>query len=138
MGQPAQYPTLADPAVIGIILQSLENQPKAAWVTALANFYDSNQATETYAAAGNVAPMREWIGEKQIKDLRTYNLTISNKDWESTLRLFERDIRRDKIAQLEAKAGQLSQRAVQHEEKLLSQLIDTGDDADLGTAYDGQ
>lgn len=138
MGNPAQYPTLADPAVIGIILQSLAEQPKAPWVSALADFYDSNQATETYAAAGNVAPMREWTGEKQIKDLRTYSLTISNKDWESTLRLFERDIRRDKIQQLEQKANQLAERANQHEEKLLSSLIDTGDDADLGTAYDGQ
>jgi hypothetical protein len=137
MANPAQYPTLADPAVIGIILQALD-APSDSWLDSICNRYNSTQATETYAAAGNVAPMREWIGEKQIKSLNTFSLTISNKDWESTLRLFERDIRRDKINQLEMKAAELAARAREHEEKLVSSLIDTADDADLGTAYDGQ
>lgn len=137
MGQPAQYATLASPAVIGIILEALD-MPMDSWVPLVANEYNSTQATETYAGAGAVSPMREWIGEKQFKSVNLGSLTVSNKDWESTLRLFRKDLNRDKTGQLRQKAAELAIRGMQHNEKLLSALIDTGDDADIGTAFDGQ
>lgn len=138
MGMTAQFPTISTKGVIGIILEELEKSLANSWVSLVANQYSSNQQTETYAGVGNVAPMREWIGEKNLKSLNPASFTISNKDFESTLRLFTKDLDRDKTSQLRARAGELATRAAEHEESLLSALIDTGDDGDIGLSFDGQ
>lgn len=138
MPSPAQYPTISDKGVVGIILEQLEASLAGSWVSLIANQYSSNQATETYAGIGNVPALREWLGEKQLKSLNIGSLTITNKDWESTLRLMRKDLQRDKTGFLRQRAGELATRAAEHDEKLLSELIDTGDDADIGTAFDGQ
>lgn len=138
MPQTAQYPLISDKGVVGIILQKMDEALGKSWYPALANEYTSDQLTESYQGVGNAPSMREWIGEKQIKQLNNLGFTITNKDYEATLRIFRKDLRRDKTSQLEAKAGELALRAVAQKEKLLSALIDTGDDGDLGLAYDGQ
>lgn len=134
----AQYPIISDKGVVGIILSELESAMARSWAPLIANQYSSNQATETYAGVGAVPQMREWLGEKNLKSLRTASLTVTNKDWESTLRIFKKDLMRDKTGQLRARAGELARRAAQHDEKLLSELIDTAVDGDLGLTYDGQ
>lgn len=134
---PAQLPTISDRAVVSYILQGLEGAATNFWANNVANRFDSNMATERYAGLGNVPMMREWIGSKNEKQLREYSLTISNKDWESTLRVFRRDLQRDKTGQLMAKIGDLAQRNIEHEAKLVSQLIDSGNASTYGTAYDG-
>ncbi len=135
---PAQFPTLSSRAVKAIILEEIDKTIDSSWVNQVANRYTSDQASETYAGTGNVAPMREWIGPKQAIPLNVGSITITNKDWESTLILYEKDLRRDKTDQLRMKAAELAVRGTQHIEKILSALIDTGDDADIGLAFDGQ
>jgi phage major head subunit gpT-like protein len=138
MGSPAQYPTISDRAVVSLIVQSLDGAAANSWVPEVANQFSSNQATETYAGVGVAPAMREWLGEKQIKRLKDYSLTITNKDWESTLGVYLKDLNRDKTGQLMMKINELSQRGVEHDAKLLSALINTGDDGDDSLAYDGQ
>ncbi len=138
MGMTAQFQTISSKGVIGILLESLDDAFSKSWASLVANQYDSNQSLETYAGVGNVPQMREWIGEKQIKSLNPGSFTILNKDFEATLRIFTKDLDRDKTGQLRQRIGEFSMRAAEHQEVLLSALIDTGDDADLGTTFDGQ
>jgi phage major head subunit gpT-like protein len=138
MSGPAQFPLISSRAVKAIILEELDAALDSSWVNQVANRYTSDQASETYAGTGNVAPMREWIGPKQAIPINVGSTTITNKDWESTLLLNEKDLRRDKTGQLKMKAGELAIRGRQHIEKILSALIDTGDDGDIGLAFDGQ
>jgi phage major head subunit gpT-like protein len=138
MGNVAQYPTISDRAVVSYIMQGLEGAAKNSWVPTIANEFTSDQAAEDYAGLGNTPMMREWIGSKQQKQLREYSLRISNKDWESTLRVFRKDLRRDKTGQLQARIGELSQRSVEHEAKLISDLIENGAGTTLGSCYDGK
>lgn len=138
MPQTAQYPNISDKGVVGIILQEIESAIASSWISSIANEYTSDQLTESYRGLGNAPQLREWIGEKQIKQLNEFGFTISNKDYEATLRIFRKDLRREKISQLQAKASELALAAVDKKEELLLALIDTGDDGDLGLAYDGQ
>lgn len=135
---PSQFPSISDRAVIGYILQDLDGATKGSWANRLCNRFQSNMGTEKYAGLGNVPLMREWVGAKLAKQLKEYPFTIDNKDWESTLEVKRKDLQRDKTGQLVMRTAQLAMRAAEHEEKLLSALIDGGDGSTNGTAYDGQ
>lgn len=134
----AQYPDISDRAVVSYILQDLDGAAANSWVSTVANEFSSNQASETYAGLGNVPAMREWLGPKLLKSLADYAITITNKDWESTLAVKRKDLTRDKTGQLRVRTGELGLRATEHTTKILSELLDTGEDGDLGLAYDGQ
>ena len=135
---PIQFPTLSDRAVTGILFNELEDAASRSWTSQIANQLTSDQNQETYAGAGVVPAMREWAGGKLVKNVRELSHTITNKDFESTIELTRKDLRRDKTAQLIMKAQELAQRAVEHEAKLLSTLINTANAATEGLAYDGQ
>lgn len=135
---PAQFPSISDRAVIGYILQDLDGATKNSWAGRMCNRFQSNMGTEKYAGLGNAPLMREWIGAKLAKQLKEYPFTIDNKDWESTLEVKRKDLQRDKTGQLIMRTAQLAMRAAEHEEKLLSALIDGADGSTNGTAYDGQ
>ncbi len=138
MAGPQQFTILSQAGVQALILEGYDASLAGNWVGMLTNRYTSVRATETYAGTGNVAPMREWIGPKQIIPLNTGTFTVTNKDWESTLQLEDKDLRRDATGQLKAKIGEFSNRAVQHYEKILSSLINTADGGTVGLAFDGQ
>lgn len=138
MPQPAINTIISDKAVESYIFQALENQADRSWTGSVANQFSSTQLTQTYGGVGNVPAVREWLGAKVLNSLKEYSISITNKDWEATLEVKRKDLVRDKTGQLLMKIGQLAERAAQHDEKILSALIDTGDDADIGLAFDGQ
>src|SRR5258706_13937884 len=107
------------------------------WTGSISNNFNSTQDTETYAGLGNVPQLREWLGGKQVKTLSEYFVQISNKDWESTIRFKNKDLRRDKTAQIQARMGELATRSLSHDAKLLSSIIDNGAGTTVATAYDG-
>ena len=133
----AQLPNISDKAVVSYILQDLTGATQNSWAGRLANRFQSNSASELYAGLGLPPVMREWIGPKLAKQLKEYPFRIDNKDWESTLEIKRKDLQRDKTGQLMMRTAQFAQRAAEHEEKLLSQLIDGGAGTTYGTAYDG-
>lgn len=136
MSNVAQHQIISDRAVRSFIFQGLDGAARNSWVPSLANQFTSDQASETYAGLGNVPMMREWIGGKHMHALREYSLTLTNKDYEATLRVFRKDLRRDKTGQLLARIGELSDRVVEHEAKLVSTLTLNG--ATSGNnSYDG-
>ncbi len=138
MAGPAQFPLLSQAGVKALILEGYDTSLAGSWVGMLTNRYDSMRATETYTGTGNVAPMREWIGPKQVIPIGKGSFTVSNKDWESTIQLEEKDLRRDGTGQLASKVGEFTQRGAQHYEKILSALINTADAGTVGLAFDGQ
>lgn len=133
----SQYPNITSKNVIGMFFQEMEIAQDRSWVSAITNTFTSNQATETYAGLGTAPQMREWLGGKQAKSFREQSLTITNKDWESTLEVALKDLRRDKTGQLQIRIGELAERAMAHEAKLVSELIENGTGTTLGACYDG-
>jgi phage major head subunit gpT-like protein len=72
------------------------------------------------------------------KSLAEYSMTLENKEYEGTLEVFRKDLRRDKTSQLMPKVQGLARRAAEHDEKLLSAIIDVCEAGTVSTSYDGQ
>lgn len=97
----------------------------------------STNAAEIYNWLGRVAQMREWVDEKVAKELRGFDYTIKNKDWESTIFIDRNVIEDDQLGLVRPRVMDLSQRAKAHPDKLLSEIRRAGSTA-TGLCYDGQ
>jgi len=95
----------------------------------------STNAAEIYQWLGRVAQMREWIGSKQAEELRGFDFTVVNKDWESTIEVDRNHIEDDQLGLYRPRIMDLGQRAQQHPDKLLSERRRSGASA---LCYDGQ
>jgi hypothetical protein len=145
--QAQQFQYITNRQVLGMFFEALEQYLGQIWIDKLSNTFESNQITETYAGIGNPPQMREWVGSKQRKGFLEFSTTITNRDWESTIEFKNKDLRRDKTGQVEAKIGEFAQRALSHDALVISALINGGTSSTVaitGAAsatikcYDGQ
>ncbi|MBK9121018.1 MAG: Mu-like prophage major head subunit gpT family protein [Phycisphaerales bacterium] len=126
---------LTSRAVVGRFYRRLEEFATSAWWTKLALHFASNQASETYRWLGMVPQVREWVGGRQVRPLRSRGVTIVNKTWEATIRVDADELRRDKTGQLLIRINDLARRVATHPNRLLTQLIAEGTGA---AGYDGR
>lgn len=126
---------LSSRAIIGRFYERLGVKRQATWLDKVAMPFDSDQASETYNWLGQTPAMREWLGERIAKGLRTNGITIANKKFEGTLKVSVDDIRRDKTGQVQVRIDDLADRALTHEMSLVSTLLVNGA---TGLCYDGQ
>jgi len=125
---------LSSRAIIGRFYRRLEEFADAAWWTRLAMRFVSRQESETYRWLGMVPQVREWVGGRQVRPLRSQGVTIVNKVWESTIRVDADEQRRDKTGQIMIRVNEMARRVATHPNKLLTDLMLSGA-SDVG--YDG-
>lgn len=118
--------------VIGQYWVANEESARASWVGNVASVFTSDQPQEVYPWLGQNPAMRKWDGERSFEELRGDSVTLINDDYEATLWVKRKDLRRDQTGQLRARIGELADRAAQLPQKLISTLISAN-----GTAYDG-
>jgi len=121
--------------VVGRFYRRLEEYARSAWWTRLAMHFTSNQEAETYRWLGMVPQVREWVGGRRIKPLRSQGVTIVNKTWEATVRVDADEQRRDKTGQIMVRINELARRVATNPNKLLTTLMLSGATA---SGYDGQ
>jgi len=126
---------LSSRAIIGRFFNRLEAGFDRSWASRLGMLFQSDQASESYKWLGMSPAMREWVDGRQAKGLRSNGITIENKEFEATLAIALKDLRRDKTGQILVRVDEMADRANAHWEKLLSNLILAGA-SDL--CYDGQ
>lgn len=126
---------LSSRSVIGMYYAALEATQGIDWVKAASMLMPSNQDAETYKFLGFTPPMREWIGGKHPKGLRENGISITNLEFESTLEIATKDLRRDKTGQIMVRIGEQVDRANEHWADLLTTLIESGEST---ACYDGQ
>ena len=126
---------LTSRAVVGRFYRRLEEFARSAWWTRLAMHFTSNQESETYRWLGMVPQVRQWVGGRQVRPLRSSGLTIVNKTWEATVRVDADEQRRDKTGQVLVRINELARRVATHPNKLLTTLVSTGE---TSAGYDGQ
>jgi phage major head subunit gpT-like protein len=131
---PQQFQKITTEGVRGMILARLDTG-STNWINSVAMRMTSMQASEEYAWLGSSPALREFIGGRTPAELRELSFIISNKDFETSLRIQSKDMRRDKLGMIEVRINQLADRALDHPAKLLSTLILNGASA---TCYDGQ
>ena len=130
--------SLGSRAVIGRFYAALQQYMGSSWISQIAMPFDSDQESETYKWLGMVPQMREWIGDKQASGFRDNGITVINKEFEATLEILTKWLRRDKTGQLKIRIAELAARAGGHWGELLSTLISNGTGSTSGLCYDGQ
>jgi len=95
----------------------------------------STTASENYAFLGAFPKMREWIGERQYKNLLASKYAVPNKDFESTVEIPRNDIQDDKIGLFKPFVAEVGRAAASHPDELVFALLPAGFTAGC---YDGQ
>lgn len=131
---PQQYEKITTRGVVGMIALRLETGGMA-WINDIAMKMSSDQASEDYGWLGMPPAMREFIGGRTPAELREFSFAISNKDYEGSILIKSKDMRRDKTGQIQLRVNQLADRALDHPASLLSTLIMSGE---ATACYDGQ
>lgn len=127
---------LSSRAIVGMYYAQLETPNSAAWIDGVSNLFNSDQASENYPFLGQVPRMREWLGGRNAKGLRTNDgITIKNVLYEATMEIALPDLRRDKTPQIQARIAEFAQEGDAHWGTLLSTLIIN---ATSTACYDGQ
>lgn len=95
----------------------------------------SSVREETYAWLGAFPRMREWVGERHIRNLELHSYTIKNKDWEATIEVDRNDIEDDSIGVYRPIVAELGRSAAAHPDELVFTLLSQGFTT---PCYDGQ
>lgn len=95
----------------------------------------STTDSEHYAWLGQWPGLREWIGERLLKQLASYDYRIKNKDFESTVVVKRNDIDDDKYGVYTPMMQEMGLAAATHPDELVFGLLKAG----FATpCYDGQ
>ena len=119
---PSQLRTITARGVRGLILARLDTGDNS-WVDDIAMRIESDQATEEYGWLGSSPAMREFIGGRTPAELAENSFRISNKDYEGSITVKLKDLRRDKLGMIQVRTNQLADRAMDHPASLISKLL---------------
>lgn len=101
----------------------------------LAMRVDSKTKQEEYRWLGAMPGLREWLGDRAVKDLSEDAFVIKNKDFEATVAVDRNDIEDDNIGVYAPLFSQLGENAKQHPDELIFTMMKDGFAA---TGFDGQ
>lgn len=127
--------SLSSRDIIGEFYNVLATGGGAKWAEDLSFFVKSDQASEEYDWLGMSPAMREWVGGRQAKGVRENGQTILNKDYEATMEVRVKDLRRDKTGQIKVRIAEMADGVNRHWAKILSAQIEAGEST---LCYDGQ
>jgi len=86
----------------------------------------STGAAEDYQWLGDTPAMREWLGDKFVKEVGGFHYTVPNKSWEVTIGVKRDDIDDDRLGMYRPKIAQLAEEGVVKQDSLLSELREAG------------
>ena len=95
----------------------------------------SQGSDEQYAMIGAMPGMREWLGERQFKELAAADYTLKNKEWESSLAVEKNHIDDDRLGMYGPLLQNLGAEAAFHPDELLFDIIELGASS---ACFDGQ
>lgn len=101
-------------------------QTAQSYLERLATVVNSSGRDETYAWLGAIPMLREWIGERQAKDLELHDYSLKNVTFESTVKVKREDIEDDRAGVYSPLIRLMGEMAKKHPDKLLFELIREG------------
>lgn len=101
----------------------------------LCTVVQSDGADEAYGLLGNMPGVREWLGDRQFRELRAGTFTIANKHWESSLLIKKTDIADDRMGLYGPLASDLGIEAAYHPDELFFTAMVNGESQ---LCFDGQ
>ncbi len=101
----------------------------------IATLVPSTTAQETYGWLGQLPSLREWVGDRHIKNLTAHAYTIVNRKFESTVAIGRDKIEDDTYGVLTPLFKEMGHAAATHPDSLVFELLANGLSTDC---YDGQ
>lgn len=99
----------------------------------------SNTANERYDFTDQLGTMVEWLDERQLRDFGFRDYSLSNRTWESSVKVKREEVEDDQYGLIRRRISGLAQRASVHREQLATSLINGGTATTLhGACFDGQ
>lgn len=92
----------------------------------VATLVPSTTKTETYAWLGQFPRLREWLGDRQVKNLSQSSYTITNKKFESTIAVKRDDLDDDQYGVYSPLFQELGYSAATHPDELVFTLLAAG------------
>lgn len=89
--------------------------------------------TVDYAWLGDFPRMREWVGDRVLKDLSAYTYQIIGKKFEATIEVDADDITYDNLGIVKPRIQMMASEAVEHYDELTFGLLESN-----GVCYDGK
>ena len=101
----------------------------------VATLVPSTTKGNTYGWLGQFPQMREWIGDRVVKDMQAHGYEILNKNWESTVGVPRPDIEDDNLGIYLPIMREMGRAAAIHPDELIYPLLAAGGST---LCYDGQ
>lgn len=117
---------LSERGILGMFYEALENPMDQAWIEQISEYVDSDQEIETYKSLGHSPRMKRFKAGKDVKQLRSYEFEIKNEEYDVTVGIPIRDIRRDRTGQIRKRLDEMVKASMTHWNTLASGLIVNG------------
>jgi phage major head subunit gpT-like protein len=98
----------------------------------------SSSASNVYGWLSQLSSLREWIGDKQLKNFESNNYTLLNKDFEDTFVIDRNTLEDDNgagVGQFGPRAAMMGAAAAAHPDQQVYAAVNAGDST---VCYDGQ
>lgn len=95
----------------------------------------SDGSDEEYGWLGQSPQMTEWVDERKLKSLNSFDYKLKNKSYEATLQVNRDDIEDDRLGNVQLRINDLALKAKTHPRKLFFEALIA---ADTALCYDGQ
>lgn len=96
---------------------------------------ESDGYDEDYGWLGQAPQLSEWVDERKIKQLNSFNYRLPNKDYEATLGVDRNAVRDDRLGAVKIRIDDLARKARTHPRKLFFETLVAGE---TELCYDGQ
>ena len=101
----------------------------------ISTMVDSTAMSETYGWLGKFPKMREWVGDRVIRDMSSFAYTITNRDFEATVGVDRNHIQDDNLGIYSPLMAAMGVEAAQQPDDLTFSLLAAGRTT---VCYDGQ
>lgn len=95
----------------------------------------SDGADEKYGWLGQAPSMNEWVDERKLKSLNSFNYSLVNKDYEATISVERNALEDDRLGAVQVRINDLAVKAKVYPRKLFIDALVAGTTA---LCYDGQ
>lgn len=101
----------------------------------IATSVPSAASENTYGWLGQFAPMREWIGPRNVRGIVAHGYTVANRKFEQAISIKRDDLEDDKLGIFAPMFSELGRSAAEKPDELVLGLLKNGF---TGKCYDGQ
>lgn len=107
------------------VFQTAFSAAKPQWER-IATRIESSGSENNYGWLGSFPKMREWVGDRQVKNLTAHSYTIKNKDFEVTVEVDRNSIEDDQLGIYRPRVELMGQEAATYADRYIFEILAKG------------